>query len=130
MASSPEDTMTRLSRLETDVGEIKGALVHISGILLSHGERLDTLGHRVDALGDRVDALGHRVDALGDRVDALGDRMDAGFRTLNTTQQSMVERLDRLIEVTIKERTYSAERFGDVERRLTRLEEHVGLPKS
>jgi hypothetical protein len=32
--------------------------------------------------------------------------------------------------VTIKERTYSAERFGDVERRLTRLEEHVGLPKS
>jgi hypothetical protein len=30
----------------------------------------------------------------------------------------------------MREGTHGAERLGDVERRLTRLEEHVGLPKS
>lgn len=53
-----------------------------------------------------------RIDRLGDRLDHLGDRLEA--------------RLDRLISVTIQERTYSIERFADIERRLARLEERVG----
>lgn len=47
-----------------------------------------------------------------ERIDRLGDRLEA--------------RLDRLIAVTIQERTYSVERFTDIERRLARLEERVG----
>ena len=41
----------------------------------------------------------------------------------------MLERLDRLIDVTLRDRIQNVERLGDVERRLTRLEEHVGIPR-
>ena len=40
---------------------------------------------------------------------------------------AVVDRLDRLIAVTIQERTASTERLGDIERRLSRLEERVGV---
>jgi hypothetical protein len=90
MASSAEDVMARLKRLESDVAEIKGTLVHVADILLSQSERMDSA---------------------------------------RALQQSMVERLDRLIEVTIKGRTQGVERLADVERRLGRLEEHVRLPR-
>jgi hypothetical protein len=102
MANSRGDVMARLVRLETDVGEIKGTLVHIVNILLSHSERMDA-GLR------------------------SAREMHESAREL---QQSMLGRLDRLIEVTLKDRTQNIERLGDVERRLTRLEEHVGIPRA
>lgn len=58
---------------------------------------------------DRIDRVGERVDRLGEKLDGLGDR------------------LDRLIAVTIQERTYSVGRLTDIERRLSRLEEHAGI---
>lgn len=97
--------MLRLERLESDVGDIKGAVVNISALLLRHEERLDHMSNRLDHMAERMD-------------------------TLCEQQASVVDRLDRLIEVTLKARTQDAERMGDFERRLTRLEEHVGLPKS
>ncbi len=48
-----------------------------------------------------------------ERIDQLGERLG--------------ERLDRLIAVTIQERTYSVERLAEIERRLIRLEERAGL---
>ena len=46
-----------------------------------------------------------------ERIDGLGDKLG--------------ERLDRLIAVTMQERTYSFERLADIERRLTRLEDRT-----
>jgi len=57
---------------------------------------------------------------LSDRVDGLGARMDRLGEQLGS-------RLDRLIAVTIQERTYSFERLADIERRLLRLEERSGI---
>jgi len=67
------------------------------------------LGQIANILSDQND----RIDRVGDRVDQLGERLG--------------ERLDRLIAVTIQERTYSVERLADIERRLSRLEERSGL---
>jgi DNA repair ATPase RecN len=86
--------MTRLARVERDSAEFKKMLGQIAHILSDQSERIDHVGERIDQLGERVDQLG---DRLG-------------------------ERLDRLIAVTIQERTYSVERLADIERRLTRLE--------
>ena len=97
--------MLRLERLESDVGDIKGALVNISAILLRHEDRIDTMSKCMDTMCERMD-------------------------TMCDQQTSVVERLDRLIDVTIKARTHDAERMGDFERRLTRIEEHVDLPKN
>jgi len=87
--------MARLVRVERDSPEFKRMLGQIANILTDQSERIDRVGDRVDRLTDRVDQIGER----------LGDR------------------LDRLIAVTIQERTYSFERLADIERRLARLEE-------
>jgi ABC-type transporter Mla subunit MlaD len=91
--------MARLERVERDSTDVKLVLRQVAGILSDQGDRLDRLNERVDRLGDRVDQLGERLG----------------------------ERLDRLIAVTMQERTYSIERFADIERRLSRLEEHAGF---
>ena len=67
------------------------------------------LGQIANILSDQND----RIDRVGERVDQLGDRLES--------------RLDRLIAVTIQERTQSFERLTDIERRLSRLEEHAGI---
>jgi hypothetical protein len=48
-----------------------------------------------------------------ERIDRLGERLG--------------DRLDRLIAVTIQERTYSVERLANIELRLARLEERSGI---
>ena len=91
--------MARLTRVEQDSADFKKMLGRIANILTDQSERIDNLGERVDRLGDRLDQLGEQLGS----------------------------RLDRLIAVTIQERTYSFERFADIERRLLRLEERAGI---
>jgi hypothetical protein len=91
--------MARLTRVERDSAETKRMLGQIANILSDQNDRIDRVGERLDQLGERVDRLGERLEG----------------------------RLDRLIAVTIQERTYSVERLADIERRLSRLEERSGL---
>jgi hypothetical protein len=98
MAES-KTTMARLEKVERESRDFKRALLQITDILVDQSERIDGVGKRVEELGGRIDDL----------RDSLGGR------------------LDRLIAVTIQERTYSVERLADIERRLSRLEEHTGI---
>jgi len=82
-------------------------------------ERLE--GDVAEIKGTLVHIAGILV-SHGDRLDSMGNRLDS-------MQQSVVDRLDRLIEVTLQERTHSVARLGDFEQRLVRLEEHVGIPR-
>jgi hypothetical protein len=52
--------------------------------------------------------------------------MDRGFKRVDEQFDTIGTRLDRLIAVTIEERTASTDRLRDIERRLSRLEERVG----
>src|SRR5262245_24515352 len=98
MAES-KSTMVRLEKLERDSRDFKRALVQITEIPVDQRKRIEEVG-----------------DSLGARIDALGTRMEG-----------VTDRLDRLIAVTIQERTYSVERLVDIERRLTKLEDHAGF---
>jgi len=57
-------------------------------------------------------------------------RMDAGFRAARDEaielRRGLSERLDRLIAVTLEERTLGLARLRDLERRLERVEERLG----
>jgi hypothetical protein len=108
MANS-EDPMKRLAKLEKnaeiltkDVHQLKVAALRTVEILADHSEQLSGLQRGMDGLQRGMDGLQRGMDM-------------------------MVERLDRLISATIQERTASTERLGDIERRLTRLEERVGV---
>jgi hypothetical protein len=106
MAESKQ-TMARIEKLERESKDFKRALVQITEILIDQSERIDNVRSE---LGGRIDKL---RDSLEGRIDTLRDALEG--------------RLDRLIAVTIQERTYSVERLADIERRLTKLEEHAGF---
>ncbi len=99
MAQSENLLAKRLRKFEDDMTELKGVAVQTTGILVE--------------LSNRTDA---GFKAVSTRLDAVTDRLDA-----------VTERLDRLISATLRERTASAERLADIERRLARLEAHAGL---
>jgi hypothetical protein len=109
MAQSRDLTL-RLERLETDVGELKSAVIHITDILLLQSERSSQEFRAV-----RAEIQGVRDEVQGVREEMKGMR------------QSLEERLDRLITATIRQGTLTAEHFADIERRLARLEERVGI---
>jgi phage shock protein A len=106
MANSSEDVMQRIARLETNVDDLKGAVVHIVNLLIEQGERMD--------------ARMERMDARMERIETRMESMDAGI-------QAVTERLDRLITVSIQERTFGIERLAELERRIARLEAHTGV---
>jgi hypothetical protein len=58
---------------------------------------------------------------------ANSERLGGLQRTLDERLGAVTDRLDRLIAVTIQERTGSTERLGEIERRLARLEERAGI---
>jgi hypothetical protein len=76
---------------------------------------------------DRLEgAIVHMTDAIvlqGDRLDGLRDEM----RGVRDAVSQVTDRLDRLIAITMKERTMGVERLVNIEQRLARLEEHVGI---
>jgi outer membrane murein-binding lipoprotein Lpp len=111
--SQSDEVMARLDRLE-------GAVVKISEVLVLQSQRFLELNDRVDTLNQRVDTLNHRVDGLTAEVRGLRQETHAMHDGLAT-------RLDRLIAVTIEERTLSAARLLDFDRRLSKLEERVGV---
>ena len=95
--------MARLERVERDSRDFKRVLRQLTDVMVDLNDRVDGLGQRVDTLGT----------SLSGRIDELRD--------------SLGSRLDRLIAVTIQERTYSVERLADIERRLSKLEERSGI---
>ena len=78
---------------------LEGAIVHMTDAIVLQGERLDGL---------QVEMRGMR-EAVTVRLDAVTDR------------------LDRLIAITMKERTMGIERLANIEERLKRLEDRVGI---
>ena len=89
-------------------------MAQIANILVDQNDRIDAIGARIDALDKN---LSGRIDALDKNLSGCIDELGA----------TLGSRLDRLIAVTIQERTYSVERLADIERRLTKLEDHVGI---
>jgi hypothetical protein len=73
-----------------------------------------------------VAALKRTVVQISEVLVDLTDRMDRGFKRVDDQFDTISTRLDRLITVTIEERTASTDRLRDIERRLSRLEERVG----
>ncbi len=82
--------------------------------------RLNRLEQDVSLLKTAVLQLDHNMKqgfaAVDERLTGVNDRLDR-----------VCDRLDRLVAVTVEERTLHYERLRDIERRLTKLEERVGV---
>lgn len=95
MAQWQDNVEERLTRLEE-------GMVNIAGILVDQSERID---------------YGFRIGR--EETQALRRDFREEMQELRT---SLAERLDRLIAVTMRDRTQTADRLADIEERLTRLE--------
>jgi hypothetical protein len=112
-----------VATLATDVAELKVAAWRTTEILVDHSEQLSELRRGLGTLNERFDGLNERFDGLNERFDGLNERVDG----LAGKMDGVNQRLDRLIAVTMQGRTADTERFGEIERRLARLEERVGI---
>jgi chromosome segregation ATPase len=126
MANS-EEVMTRLAKLEANVATMTsdiGDLKHDTGEMKRDIADLKVAAWRTTEI--LIDHSQH-LSRLQQSTDGLQRSMDGMQRTMDERLGAVTDRLDRLIAVTIQERTASTERLGDIERRLARLEERVGI---
>jgi chromosome segregation ATPase len=126
MANSKE-VMTRLAKLETnvaamtkDVADLKAAAWRTTEILVDHTEALSGLQRSMEGMQRSMEGMQRSVEGMQRSVEGVQ-------RSVDERLGGVTDRLDRLIAVTIQERTASAERLGDIERRIARLEERVGI---
>ena len=95
------------------MAESKSAMAKIEKLERESKDFKRALVQITEILIDQSERIDNVRSELGGRIDNLRDSLEG--------------RLDRLIAVTIQERTYSVERLVDIERRLTKLEEHSGI---
>jgi hypothetical protein len=94
-------------------------------------ERLDRLedGQRVTNRHlARIDATFGSVSKLFELMNERLERLEIGQDSLVDGQKLVVDRLDRLIEVTTRERTGSLERLARIEERLDVVERKLEHP--
>jgi len=94
MASSPS-----MEQLVTDVAELKRAAIQTAEILVDHSNRFDRLEARLDGVEGK-----------------LAD--------LQSSMQSVIGRLDRLLAASLLERTTNAERYGATNEHFASIAEH------
>ena len=87
--------------------------------------------HETMARLDRMEAaMVHITDLLvlhSERMDALRDEVRATREETRVMRETLTDRLDRLIDITMRERTTGVERLASIEARLARLEQRVGI---
>ena len=112
--------VARLERLE-------GAFVHMTDLLVLQGERLDTFREELVAHRAEMKGLRGAMSGLRGEMSGLRDEMRAVRDETRTMCNTLADRLDRLIAITTKDRTMGIERLANIEMRLARLEERVGI---
>jgi chromosome segregation ATPase len=137
MANSPE-AMERLAHVEDKVDELgRNVSVLKTDVSVLKTDvsvlKTDVHGIKVD-VGDIKTAIWRLTEIVADH----SERFSSLEKSLDTRFQSINDRLDRLVAMSLRERTESVERLarvertasderlGEIERRLTRLEERVG----
>jgi hypothetical protein len=106
--------MAKSDANEMRIQRVEQAIVQLTTLHVELGERVDGGFNRLHA-----ELHGLRGEMRGEVHAVRGE--------LLTLREALTDRLDRLISVTVKARTEDIERFEDIERRLARLEERVGV---
>jgi uncharacterized coiled-coil DUF342 family protein len=145
MAESQESTMARLDRLEA-------SLAHLKDVLVLQSERMDIgfaslreelqanrqelrkmsdetrgMSEQTRLMVEQTRLMAEQTRAMAEQVHGLREETRATREETRTMRETLTDRLDRLIAITLKERTAGIERLANIEQRLARLEEHVGV---
>lgn len=131
MAESNEPSMARLDRVEA-------SLAHVTDVLVLQSERMDigfaSLREELQAnrqeirrMSEQTRLMAEQTRSMAEEVHGLREDTRATREETRAMRETLTDRLDRLIAITLKERTVGIERLANIEQRLARLEEHVGV---
>ena len=130
--------MARLDRVEA-------ALAHVTEVLVLQSERMDIgfaslreelqanrqeirgMSEQTRLMAEQTRLMAEQTRSMAEQVDGLREDTRATREETRTMRETLTDRLDRLIAITLKERTHGIERLANIEQRLARLEEHAGL---
>lgn len=123
--------MARLDRVEA-------SLAHVTNVLVLQSERMDigfgSLREELQAnrrelrgLSEQTRLMAEQTRSMAEQVHGLREETRATREETRAMRETLTDRLDRLIAITLKERTVGIERLANIEQRLARLEEHVGV---
>jgi hypothetical protein len=92
------------------VGRLESAVVQMTRVIVEQSERTSA-----------------EFKAVREEIQTLRGDLQTLRYEFQSTREALSERLDRLIAVTIKERSFGVDRLADLERRVARLEERAGF---
>ena len=121
------DWITAQRETNVRLGRIEKTLETSSKVFALMHDRLERLEEGQQALVEGQQALveGQHSLVRGQEVLVQGQHeLVVGQKALIEGQHMIVDRLDRLVEAPVRDRTAWAERFDDLERRVSVLEEH------
>jgi len=131
MAESNDPSMARLDRVEA-------ALTHVTEVLVLQSERMD-IGfaslreelkanrREVRGMSEQTRLMAEQTRLMAEQTHSMAEQVHGLREDTRTMRETLTDRLDRLIAITLKERTLGVERLANIEQRLARLEEHVGV---
>ncbi len=138
MAESTERSMARLDRVEA-------SLAHVTEVLVLQSERMDIgfaslreelqanrheirgMSEQTRLMAEQTRLMAEQTRSMAEEVHGLREETRATREETRAMRETLTDRLDRLIAITLKERTVGIERLANIEQRLARLEEHVGV---
>ena len=141
MAEFTDSQMARLDRLEA-------SLAHVTDVIVLQSERMDigfgslreelqanrqelrSLGEQTRLMAEQTRLMAEQTRSMADEVHGMREDTRSMRDETRTMRETLTDRLDRLIAITLKERTAGIERLASIEHRLARLEEHVGVTSS
>jgi hypothetical protein len=131
MAESNEPSMARLDRVEASLARVTDVLVLQSERMdigfASLREELQANRQEIRRMSEQTRLMAEQTRSMAEEVHGLREDTRATREETRAMRETLTDRLDRLIAITLKERTVGIERLANIEQRLARLEEHVGV---
>jgi len=131
MPESNESSMARLDRVEASLARVTDVLVLQSERMdigfASLREELQANRQEIRRMSEQTRLMAEQTRSMAEEVHGLREDTRATREETRAMRETLTDRLDRLIAITLKERTVGIERLANIEQRLARLEEHVGV---
>jgi hypothetical protein len=120
-----DDLTTAVATLSENQRETNTRLDRIEQTLETSSRLFELMHERLEHIEDGQKALVEGQKALVEGQKVLVE----GQGELVVGQKAVIERLDHLVEATIRERTLMIERLAEMDERVRRLEDHVFGPE-
>jgi hypothetical protein len=133
--------MDPMDRLEASLAHVKDVLVlqsermeigfqSLREELQANRQELRSMSEQTRSMAEQTRLMAEQTRSMAEEVHGMREETRGMREETRAMRETLTDRLDRLIAITLKERTQGIERLSNIEERLARLEEHVGVTRT